>query len=59
MEASRNKNDRENLRKQRNEIMNKIHQRKTKIERERIKEKIEEIEIHKEDSNRMYQVVRL
>ncbi len=58
IEASKNKSDRENLKKQRNEIMNKIHQRKSKIEREKITEKIEEIENHKEDSNRMYQVVR-
>ena len=58
IEASKSKNDRENMRKQRNEILNKIHQRKTKLERDKIKEKIEEIGIHKEDSNRMYQVVR-
>ncbi len=58
IEANTKKKDRENLRKQRNEIMNKLHQRKQKLDRESVIEKIEEIEKYKDDSNRMYQVVR-
>ncbi len=58
IESSKIKNDRENLRKQRNEVLNKIHQREKKLEREKVIEKIEEIEKYKNDSNCMYQVMR-
>ncbi len=58
IEACRSKKQRENLKVQRNRILSKIHQRVQKKDTEKIIERIEEIENHKEDSNRMFQVVR-
>ena len=58
IEASRNKQDRANMKTKRNEILSKIHHKLQRIEEQRIIEKVEEIEKHKDDSNRMYQVVR-
>ena len=58
IEASRNKEDRGNMKKERNEILAKIHRKLQRIEEKKILEKIEDIERHKDDSNRMYQVMR-
>ena len=46
------------MREQRNDILNNIHKKIHKKETDKISEKIEEIENHKEVSNRMFQVVK-
>ena len=58
MEASKDKNDRTNLRKQRNCILRKIHQALQKEKDDMINERIEEIERYKDVSNRMFQVIK-
>ena len=58
IEACKSKIIRDNLTVQRNRILSKIHQKVQKKETEKIIKRIEEIENHKEDSNRMFQVVR-
>ena len=58
IEANQDKKQRDEKKKARNEILNRLHKEIQKEERRKIAEKIEEIERFKEDSNRMYQVVK-
>ena len=56
--ACTEKRDRKNLKQERNMILNEIHKKLQQQEKNRITEKIEQIEKYKNDSNRMFQVVR-
>ena len=58
IEANQDKKQRDGKKKERNEILSKLHKEIQKEERRMIVEKIEEIERLKEDSNRMYQAVK-
>jgi hypothetical protein len=57
-EASRSKKKRRELKTERKKILEQIQKELRKEEMARINERLEEIEKYKEDSNRMYQVVR-
>lgn len=58
IEATRSKQKRNKLKKERNSLLHQIQKELQKEETNKLNEKIQEIESFKEDSNRMYQVMK-
>ena len=58
MEATTYKNKREDLKRESYKIINTLHKESEKEERKKLNEKIEEIEKYKDDSSRMFLVIR-
>ena len=58
IKVTKEKNKTEDLKRERNKIINTLHKEIEKEERKKLNEKIEEIEKCKHDSNRMFQVIR-
>ena len=58
IEANQDRKQRDEKKKERNEILRRLHKEIQKEESRKIAEKIEEIERFKEDSDRMYQMVK-
>ena len=57
-EATTDTIKREDLKRERNKIINTLHKEIEKEERKKLNEKIEQIEKYKDDSNRMFHVIR-
>ena len=58
IEATTEKIKREDLKRERKKNINTLHKENEQEERKKLNEKIEEIEKYKEDSNRMFQVIK-
>ena len=58
IEATKYKNKREDQKRERNKIIKTLHKETEKEERKQVNEKMEEIEKYKDDSNRIFQVMR-